>query len=174
MTCALIAGCDDPQPGPGWDEHVDRRHGYTVAIPPGWNLVERSLSPSLVEPREILTIATFAIRRNHDLCRALAQVPPDRALVTLQERSRVGRGDPAFPPRPPSFEPDPRLPGKSALPYCLRGYEGPPIPMRDYWFGFRDSGRAFHVFVGIGKEAPDEVRREAFEVLDSLRLDPNS
>jgi hypothetical protein len=44
--------------------------------------------------------------------------------------------------------------------------------MLDYWFGFSDAGRAFHVFVGIGKDAPPDVRRDAFRVLDSLRFDP--
>jgi hypothetical protein len=37
---------------------------------------------------------------------------------------------------------------------------------------FGDAGRVFHVFVGVGKDAPEEVRREAFEILDTLRFDP--
>ena len=94
--------------------------------------------------------------------------------MTLQERSRAARGDPTFPQRPANFEPDPRLPGNSELPYYVRGYRRPPIPMLDYWFGFRDAGRAFHVLVGVGREDPDEVRREAFGILDSLRLDRGS
>jgi hypothetical protein len=91
--------------------------------------------------------------------------------VTVQERACALRDDPTFLPRPERFEPNPRLPGTSELPYCARGYKGPPIPMLDYWFGFRDAGRAFHVFVGIGKEAPEEVRREAFGVLDRLDVE---
>jgi hypothetical protein len=168
VACVLVlAGCDDSD----WDEYRNERRGYTVSLPPGWHLARESLSPTLVDPTEILLVATFPIRRGQELCGALARIPPDQALVTLQERARAPRGDPTFPPRPASFEPDPRLPGKSELPYCARGHKGPPIPMLDYWFGFRDAGRAFHVFVGIGKEAPEEVRREAFGILDSLRLE---
>jgi hypothetical protein len=171
VACAFIAACNDSKPASGWDKHRNERRGYTLSLAPGWHLAKRSLSPSLVDPVEILSVATFPIRRGEELCHALAGIPPDHALVTLQERSRASRGDPTFPPRPANFERDPRLPGNSELPYCLRGYRGPPIPMLDYWFGFRDAGRAFHVFVGIGKEAPEEVRREAFGILDSLRLE---
>jgi hypothetical protein len=174
VGCALLlAACDDAEPTSDWHTHRSEQHGYTVSLPPGWHLAKQSLSPSLVEPREILFAASFRIGRRHELCDALARIPPDRALVTLQERTRAARGDETFPPRPASFEPDPRLPGKSEWPYCLHGYKKPPISMLDYWFGFRDAGRAFHVFVGVGRKAPEAMRREAFGILDSLRLDPN-
>jgi hypothetical protein len=172
MACALIAACDDDSKSAnGWERHRNEHWRYTVSLPPGWHLAKQSLSPGLVEPREILFAASFRLGRRHELCRALAEIPPDRALVTLQERTRAARGDPTFPPRPASFEPDPRLPGTSEWPYCLHGYKEPPIPLLDYWFGFRDAGRAFHAFVGVGRKAPEDLRREAFGILDSLRLD---
>ena len=108
---AVVAGCgcgDDPGPEdraaaapeadavsapPGWREHPDEPRGFRVALPPGWNLAEQSLSPEMGDPVE-------------------------------------------------------------------------------YWFGFGDAGRAFHVFVGVGKDAPAELRREAFAILDTLRFDP--
>jgi hypothetical protein len=31
--------------------------------------------------------------------------------------------------------------------------------MLDYWFGFHDARRSFHVFAGVGREAPAEIRR---------------
>jgi hypothetical protein len=45
--------------------------------------------------------------------------------------------------------------------------------MLDYWFGFGDAGRAFHVLVAIGRNARPELRRDAFRILDSLRFDPS-
>jgi hypothetical protein len=175
VICAFLpAACDDDsESASGWERHRNEHWGYTVSLPAGWHLAKQSLSPTLVDPKEILFAATFRIGRGHELCQALARIPPDRAIVTLQERARAARDDPTFPSRPASFEPDPRLPGKSEWPYCLRGYKEPPIPMLDYWFGFRDAGRAFHVFVGIGKEAPQDLRREAFGILDRLRVDPS-
>jgi hypothetical protein len=121
---------------------------------------------------EIFLAATFPLEPSRGLCRSLAGIPPDQALVTLQERGSGARGDPTFAPRPSSFEPDPDLPGTSTWPYCLGGDDKPPIPMDDYWFGFKDAGRAFHVFVGVGRAAPPELRREAFEILNTLRFQP--
>jgi hypothetical protein len=176
LVVAFLAGCGDEAsdeapavkaPAAAGREATGR--GYTATVPPGWHLAPASLTPDLVDPREILAVATFPLRRGDELCQALARIPPDQAFVTVQERAG-GRYD--FPRRPDRFAPDPALPGTSTWPYmtCVAGK--PPIPMLDYWFGFHDARRAFHVFVGVGKEAPAEVRREAFELLDTLRLDP--
>jgi hypothetical protein len=151
--------------------YPDRRWGYTVAVPEGWHLAEASLTPTLVDPREILAVATFPLPRGGSVCDSLERVPPAEAFVTVQERAHGADGREGFPARPASFEPDPELPGLSTWPYC-DGDAEPPIPMLDYWFGFSDAGRAFHVFVGIGEDAPSDVRREAFDLLDSLRFDP--
>jgi hypothetical protein len=187
---AVVAGCgcgNDPGPADrgdaapeadpvsapaGWREHPDERRGFRVALPPGWNLAEQSLSPEMGDPVEILLAASFPVEESRGLCRSLTAIPPDQALVTLQERGSGAYGGPTFPPRPATFEPDPALPGTSTWPYCVNGDDEPPIPMDDYWFGFGDAGRAFHVFVGVGKDAPAELRREAFAILDTLRFDP--
>jgi len=94
----------------------------------------------------------------------------DRAFVTIQERAG---GDHDFRRRPARFAADPALPGTSTWPYmtCVPGK--PPIPMLDYWFGFHDARRGFHVFVGLGKDPPAEVRGAAFALLDTLRRDPS-
>ena len=173
----VVAGCGseaDPEPASdeGWREHVDQGRGFRVAFPPGWELADQSLSPSVTDPVEILLVASFPVDESRGLCRSLEGIPPDQALVTLQERGRGAYGDQSFPPRPASFEPDPALPGGSTWPYCGSGDHKPPIPMLDYWFGFGDAGRAFHVFVGVGTSAPAELRREAFEILNTLRFDP--
>jgi hypothetical protein len=47
------------------------------------------------------------------------------------------------------------------------------LPVTDHWFGFGDAGRAFHVLVIVGRSAPEGVRREAWDILDSLRFDPD-
>jgi hypothetical protein len=170
---AVVAGCGGGEdPREGWRQHVDERRGFSVALPPGWHRAEQSLTPAMGDPVEIFLAATFPLAKSRGLCRTLAGIPPDHALVTLQERSGGARGDPTFPPRPGEFEPDRNLPGTSTWPYCLRGDDEPPIPMEDYWFGFRDAGRAFHVLVGVGRDAPPELRREAFEILDTLRFQP--
>jgi hypothetical protein len=176
---AAAAGCGEterverPQ---GWSSYLDRHRGYEVTIPSSWHRARRSLTPGYVDPVEILSVATFPLREGDELCGdrrgVLARVRPGGALVTVQERGRGAYGGTGFPPRPARFRPDPDLPGRSTWPVCAARRGEPPIPMLDYWFGFSDAGRAFHVLVAIGEGAPAEVRRDAFGILDSLRFDP--
>jgi hypothetical protein len=164
----------DPVEAPaGWREHVDQRRGFRVALPPGWDLADPNPAHAGGDPVEILLAATYPLGESQGLCRSLGGVPPDQAILNLQERGLGAYGGPSFPPRPATFEPDPSLPGSSTWPYCISGDHERPIPMLDYWFGFGDAGRAFHVFVGVGREAPDELRHEAFAILDTLRFDPD-
>ena len=159
------------QPPSHWREHVDERRGFSVSFPRGWHRARRS--PTIGDPVEILSVATFAFSRNRGLCRSLAAVPPDQALVNLMERGRGAYGGPSFPARPLKFMPDPELPGTSTWRHCAGGEQPGPAPVLDYWFGFGDVGRAFHVMVALGKAARPAVRRQAFRILDTLRFDPD-
>jgi hypothetical protein len=167
----------------GWPTYHNRKWGYDVALPLSWHRAKRSLTPNIADPVEILSVATFPLRDGEALCGtggALARVQPAGALVTVQERGRGAYGGPDFPPRPVQFQPDPALPGRSEWPYCAatppnqqRWRPVQPVPILDYYFGFGDAGRAFHVLVAIGKGAPRNIRREAFRILDNLHFDPN-
>jgi hypothetical protein len=180
LLALALSGCGggedgEPRASSGdWREHADERRGFRVSLPPGWHRAERSLSPTIVDPVEILLVASFPVDESRGLCRTIADIPPDEALVTIQERGRGAAGQASFPPRPEAFEPDPKLPGGSTWPYCLDGDHRAPIPIDDYWFGFGDAGRAFHVLVGLGKEAPPQLSEEAFAILDTLRFDPEA
>jgi hypothetical protein len=165
-----------------WRTYHDRRWGYRVAFPSGWHRATRNLTPNITDPVEILSVASFPFRADQTLCGTagvLARVRPNGALVTIMERGIGAYGGPDFPARPARFLPDPRLPGRSEWPYCAAmppNWRGAPlkrVPMLDYFFGFGDAGRAFHVLVAIGKSAPDRVRHQAFRILDSLQFDPN-
>jgi hypothetical protein len=194
IVIAAVAGCSDATPrevrhemaaratGAGSQTVLDRRWGYRVTLPSGWHRATRSLTPNVTDPVEILAVATFPLPSGESLCGtsgALARVRPRGALVTLQERGIGAYGGPDFPPRPDRFGSDPRLPGRSEWPYCAairpggrRSTQIRPVPMLDYYFGFGDAGRAFHALVAVGKSAPDRVREQAFQILDSLRFDP--
>jgi hypothetical protein len=194
MTVAAIVGCGVGERGGiphdrrvgatrvGWLAYHSRKWGYDVAIPLGWRRAKRSLTPDITDPVEILSVATFPLPVGGELCGtggALARVRPAGALVTVQERGVGAYGGPDFPPRPARFRPDPMLPSRSEWPYCAasprnqrRWRPVQPVPMLDYFFGFGDAGRAFHVLVAIGRAAPRRVRREAFGILDSLHIDP--
>jgi hypothetical protein len=180
LVLLLLGGGDSGQSGErggtpsGWSTFENERRGYTVSFPPEWSRADRNLTEGITDPVEILTLATFPLRGHDQLCGrrgALAEVRPDAALVTLQERGRGAYRGLDMPLRSGRFRPDPDLPGMSVWPYCAAGSERRRVPMDDYWFGFSDAGRAFHVLVAIGKEAPADARRDAFRILDSLRFD---
>ncbi len=171
LVCSLAAatacGEDDAAPAP----LTHRARGLAVELPPGWQAATESLTPYLSDPREVLAVATFALRHRETACAhvagsALEDLGPRDAFVTLQERGlEPGSQWRDFPERPAHFGPE--LGGPSEASACL-----PAARFADHWFGFTDAGRHFHVDVAFGPEAPPETRREAWAVLDDLRVDP--
>ena len=41
---------------------TDARHGYSMALPGGWYRARSNLTPQLLDPREILAVATYPLR----------------------------------------------------------------------------------------------------------------
>jgi hypothetical protein len=150
-----------------------RRHGLTVELPPGWHAATESLTPNLVDPREELSVATFPLHYRPTACAhvpgsALEDLGPGDAFVSLQERGLdpgATWGD--FLDRPTHFGPE--LGGPSEAPGCT-----PSAHYVEHWFGFTDGGRHFHVRVAFGPRASAEVQREAWAILDGLRVDPSA
>ncbi len=173
VLAVLLGACGEATTERPSSTYEDTARGYSVSIPDGWHRAGRNLTPTITDPVEMLTVATFPLRDGEELCGALARAKPDGALVTVQERGRGSYGASDFPERPARFEPEPADEGHSTWPHCGVQDGEPPIPMVHYWFGFSDAGRAFHVLVALGEEAPDEVKRDAFTILDSLELDPD-
>jgi hypothetical protein len=167
----LIACGDDDDPEP-LTVHQRPAMGYSLTIPDGWHRAAHSLTPTITDPVEMVSLATAPFERGESVCRALDRVVPSGAFVTVQERMHGGAGAPGFPPRPAEFRPRPAVEGNSTWAWCGRRDSEPPLPIDHYWFGFSDRGRAFHVLVAFGKDAPEAVRAEAFALLDSLQLAP--
>jgi hypothetical protein len=168
---AMTACGDDGGPEPS-TVHQRPAMGYSLTIPDGWHRAAHSLTPTITDPVEMVSLATTPFDRGEGVCRALDRVVPGGALVTVQERLHGGAGAPGFPPRPAEFHPRPAVESNSTWPWCGRRDSDPPRPMDHYWFGFSDRGRAFHVLVAFGKDAPEPMRADAFALLDSLRLAP--
>ena len=146
-------------------------HGLTIRLPVGWQAATTSLTPHLVDPREEMSVGTFPLRYRRGLC---AQFPsgtleglgPRDAFITLQERGRnPGSRWLDFPPRPRRFGPS--LGDGSEVEDCVK-----PARFTDHWFSFSDDGRHFNALVVLGLQASSQVQQEAWEVLDSLRVDP--
>jgi hypothetical protein len=163
----LLGACADGggRPRPPAPRAAYTTHGLTVRLPAGWQHATRSLTPHLIDPLEVLAVATYPLRYRRTRCAhvagsALEDLGPTDAFVTLQERAR-GAG---FPPRPARF--GPRLGGPSAVRGCVPG-----SVFSDHWFTFSDAGRRFHVDVAFGPRTSSATRRQAWGVLDGLHVD---
>jgi hypothetical protein len=149
---------------------VDVGHGLSVRLPEGWQAATVNLTPHLVDPREDMSVGTFALRYRPGLCSqfpsgTLEELGPGDAFVSLQERGlRAGSRWLDFPPRPSHFGPN--LGGASEVEDCVK-----PARFSDHWFGFTDGGRHFNVLVVFGLQASPEVQSQAWAILDSLSVD---
>jgi len=174
-AAALVACGEEPaasrQAPQRWQAFSDARHGLAGELPPGWQRATISLTPNLTDPREVLSVATFPLAYRPTRCAhmpgsALEDLGPRDAFVTLLERGL----DPSstwsdFPARPAGFGAALGVPSEASQ--CA-----PTARFTDHWFGFTDGGRHFHVLVAFGPDAPAEVQRQAWEILDRLRIDP--
>jgi hypothetical protein len=148
--------------------------GYTVSFPSEWRRARGRLSPKLTNPREILSLGTFPPRYRPTDCEAFAgsaqqDVGPRDAFLTIQESA--GRSPDVFSPRPRHFGPTTKAPGQLA---AIEPIEPSSCPHSDalvHWIPFRDAGREFYVLFAYGKSAPQDLRAEAYGILDSLRFD---
>jgi len=159
-----------PQPASGWVSYRDDDHGFRVAYPVTWHRATESLTPTLVDPVEILSVGTYELRPGGGRCaqfpRALDELGPKDALVSIQEEPSLGRPG-AWPPRPTHFGPEDGT-GDDESPGCL----SEPKEFFHRWIPFQDRGRGFYAYVAIGREVPAAARREAWAILDSLEVDP--
>jgi hypothetical protein len=76
---------------PDWTSYRSARWGYAVSFPSSWHRAERPVTPALTDPREILSLGTFALRYRPTNCEAFAgsareDLGPRDALMTIQER----------------------------------------------------------------------------------------
>lgn len=151
-----------------WETYRDGADGLTVDVPPGWVVSPGRLTPSLDEPREILSVGTGPLLAGGDRCahvpeNALAALGPEDALVTVVEFADAAQT--RLPPRPAEL----RLEGglESEALDCL----AEPRDLDHTLLAFTDEGRAFYVYVAFGERAGPETRRGGRELLNSLRFE---
>ncbi len=149
---------------------TDVRHGYSVALPPGWHRARRNLTPQLVNPREILSVATYPLRYERR-ARCIPGCPTPslngfRAtdiLISIQERVHAQTTTEDVAIDLTRRQPDPGA-GAGG---CARERVG--------WYAFEafaEAGRSLYVLVVVGKRAPERTRAELKRLLGSLRFRP--
>jgi hypothetical protein len=139
--------------------------------------------PSIINPRSILTVSTFAIPRGADKgecglvpARVRERVGRIGAAVLITElfRSPGGFGDKFVrqtPTRPASFRLDEARTLSHSYLGDARGRGAPGADPEEWVYLFQDQGRIFNAAVVLGPEASGHVRRDVVAVLDSLRFD---
>lgn len=168
VACGTQSAATPPPPPQRVD---DSAHGLTYDLPPGWQRATVSLTPHLLDPREELSAGTFPLRYRETECAhvpgsALEDMGPRDAFVSVEERGLDPQSSwDGFPPRPTHFKPNLGVPSEASA--CV-----PTAHFTDHWFTFSDAGRHFHVRVAFGPATPDDVQRQAWSLLDSLRVDP--
>jgi hypothetical protein len=149
---------------------TDVRHGYSVALPAGWYRAGRNLTPELVDPREILSVATYPLRYNRRArCRisgcptpALNGFRATDILMSIQERVHARRAT-----KDVAIELERRQAARVGKGNCTRG--------RVAWYvfeAFAEAGRNLYVLVVVGKRAPARARADLKRMLDSPRFSP--
>src|SRR6478609_6724221 len=131
---------------------VHHQDGVTYSLPAGWHVASRSLTPHLVNPREVFTAGTGRLVAQDGRCAqmpsaALAAMTPGDVLVTVQERFGL-------------------VHQRSEAETCA----GPHPAFVSHWSEFRDRGRAFHVLVAVGRNASRARVSAALALLDSMRI----
>jgi hypothetical protein len=165
----LLAACGGGAASPVPPAAAYSARGVTVELPAGWQHAATSLTPHLVDPREVMSLATYRMAYRPIGCAqvpagALAAIGQKGALVTLLERGR-GAGPSGFPSRPRRFGPQPG--DESEAPACV-----PTVRFESHWLPFSDAGRRFYALVAFGLRAPAATRAQAWRILDGLRVDP--
>jgi hypothetical protein len=156
-----------PRPGVGPVTYTDRQDDLRVTYPSSWHRAGRSLTPTLVDPEEILSLGTNVLTPGGRNCaqfpeNAVANLGPRDALIWVSERA--GHPRVRLPPRPAHF----RLarPERTELHACVAGR----ARFSEWPIAFREAGRQFNVFVAIGKPVPGRRRVQAERILDSIEL----
>jgi hypothetical protein len=168
---------DELDPRLGWISYRDAQQRLSLMLPPGWRRARQSLTPDLIDPREILTVGSYRLRyKRRSRCGvpgcplpALDGFGRGDVLISIQERRHVRRPVQAgFTPRrrPLALEPMRLHYPPGARWRCARRVLG-----RATFTPFTDNGRAFYVFVAVGRAATPAIRRDARRVIESLAFD---
>jgi hypothetical protein len=138
----------------------------TVVIPATWHVADRSLTPNLRDPKEVVTVASMAIGPDVEDARcaqfpvaALSSLGDDDVLLSVQEWSAAtAPADHAEEVPPPGVE------GRDESLECLTH----PPKARTWLFSVQLGLRSVLVYVAAGQHADDARLAEVWQAVESL------
>lgn len=142
-----------------------RRDGVSVQVPNGWRVTVGRVN-GVLDPVTIFTASTFSIRlrsTSRGICSpALQQAWRSNGgyvqITEERDHASLARVLRRVLPRPRHFVLD------------AWGQGGLCTPADSGKLTFKQSGRAFYVFYGIGRAAPRVVRAQAHALLDGMKI----
>jgi hypothetical protein len=145
----------------GGERHFDSK-GISFDYPASWYVTTRPLSNGL-QPIYRFAVANFRVHRTgRDSGPCLAGIARQRRQDGVLAFSREATGADAklsrFPPRPQSFS----LPKQSDQSGCLGRGTATVV--------FRDSGRAFYLWISVGPKATNGDRRALKRLLEGMTI----
>lgn len=161
-----------------WTTRVDWANRYALLYPAEWFAAEESLTPRLVDPKEIFTVGSFLVGYKEGIgCSNMPKSAFDAmtskdAFLSVQERTGSGRNNNAYPHRklfsPYEMTADSEMkidPSSGFM--CLEQDD-----VNVYWFPFRDSGRYFYALIAVGKDADQRTASAPWFVLNNATFFP--
>ena len=98
LGAAPSSGAGGPAGGPPGSTSrtvESHRYGYSLALPAGWRRAPRRLVPNLLDPREILSVGTFAMpvggggECGRDPIAAIERMRAGDSIITIQEEAET-------------------------------------------------------------------------------------
>lgn len=147
---------------------LDSLAPVSVDVPPGWEAADRSLTPDLEDPREVVAVGTYPLRPGgpcaHVPGNALADLPDDGAFVWIATDSGPTAETPLEElvlPSPPTAE--------TEIGACTPG-AGPSPDFLVSWGRYERDGESVYALVAFGLDATEETQLQAIDIVNSLRF----
>jgi hypothetical protein len=142
----------------GWTIITDPERGFSVRVPDDWLV---SPAQSWSQPPPLFVVGTELADMSGNCETMLRNVSRDGAFVLALETDAAHH---SWPPRSPEYGPG--MPEGSDWDGCVDA------AYAVSFFSFLDQGRAMYILVVVGPEAEEETEAQAWEVVNSLQLEP--
>jgi hypothetical protein len=161
---------------PGWSTYEDRADGLTMSFPSGWAMAAGNLTPTLINPRELVALGTYSLntKTSSNLCpqfpaAALDAMGSGDAFISIlgSERNPNSQSK-LFPARPAGgFDGSSGVNlSRTDFLQCLAH----PLNGNGQWIAFSQAGRNFYVLAVIGTSAPATLRSDVYTILNSIQV----
>ena len=161
---------------PGWSTYDDQADGLTMSFPSSWAMSAGNLTPTLINPRELVALGTYLLNTNTSstLCpqfpaTALDAMGSGDAFISILggAPSSNSQTDP-FPARPAGgFDASSGVNlSRTDFLQCLVH----PLNGSGQWIPFSQAGRDFYVLAVIGTDASATLRSDVYTILNSIQV----